>query len=191
MALPNGPVSTFHPDGQLASRAEYVDGKLEGVLFRFAPNGAGEPLRPCCVPPGASELRAEYRHGELLHETFFDAEGRALCGDGTPWPARPEGVPDVARFDDTSGRFYESFRRDDGVSVSRYFAPEGFLAEELDVSRGRVVARRRFAPDGACVEEWELDDHGLRHGPTLRRFVNGESPYGDARIREERARFGH
>jgi tetratricopeptide (TPR) repeat protein len=190
MALPHGPVSTFHPNGELASRGEYVEGKLEGLLVRFASSdGAGEPLRPCCVPPGASELRAEYKHGALLRETFFDAAGRPLCGDGTPWPARPAGIPEAASYDESSKRYYEAFERANGESSTRYFDADGRRVEELDLSRGRLVARRRFAPDGLCVESWELDGHGVRHGAAVRRFPVGTSPYADARIREEHGQF--
>jgi hypothetical protein len=192
MPLPHGPVSTFHPNGELASRGEYVDGKLEGLLVRFASSdAAGEPLRPCCVPPGASELRAEYKQGALLSETFFDAQGRPLCGDGTPWPARPAGIPEAARYDESSRRYYEAFQRASGESSTRYFDADGRRADELDLSRGRLVARRRFAPDGLCVESWELDEDGVRHGAAVRRFPVGTSPYADARIHEEHGQFEH
>lgn len=192
MALPNGPVSTFHPNGELASRAEYIDGELEGQLLRFvSSDGAGEPLRPCCVPPGASELRAQYKRGTLLNETFFDQQGRPLCGDGTPWPERPAGVPEAARYDESSKRYYEAFERANGESSTRYFDAEGRRVEEFDSSRGKLVARRRFAPEGLCVEEWELDEHGVMHGAVIRRFPVGTSPYADARIREEHGQFEH
>jgi hypothetical protein len=192
MTLPNGPVSTFHPNGELASRAEYIDGMLEGRLVRFASSdGGGEPLRPCCVPPGASELRAEYKQGALLNETFFDPQGRPLCGDGTPWPERPAGVPEIARYDESSKRYYEAFTRANGESSTRYFDAEGRRVEEFDASGGKLVGRRRFAPEGLCVEEWELDQGGVIHGAVIRRFPVGTSPYADARIREEHGQFEH
>src|SRR5262249_9691511 len=88
-APPDGPLATRHPNGELASRGTLVAGKLEGTFSRFTSSTpGGEPLRDCCVPPGARELRARYRAGQLLDEVFYDAAGRPLCSDGAPWPER-------------------------------------------------------------------------------------------------------
>lgn len=192
MTQPNGPVSTYHPNGELASRGEYVDGKLEGVLFRFVTSdGSGEPLAPCCVPAGASELRATFKHGLLMHETYFNRAGRPLCGDGTPWPERPAATPETARYDESSARYFEEYERAGGEQGTRFFDGEGRIAEELDLTGGRLVGRRRFAPDGLCVESWSLDGHGVLHGAAVRRFPVGTSPYAGARIREEHGQFEH
>src|SRR5690242_13493266 len=69
----HGAFTAFRADGSVVARATYAHGELDGVLSRYSDGAPGEAaLRPCCVPPGAREIRARYRAGRLLEEIFYD-----------------------------------------------------------------------------------------------------------------------
>lgn len=181
-----GEFSLFHRNGDVLSRGVYVDDRLEGTLFRFASSApGGEPLRACCVPESAVELRAEYRRGRLLDEVYYDGHGRPLSHDGTPWPERPQGVPERAVFDGHSGRYVLREENDDGTEqLHRFYGATGFPAEELAVVRGRSTRRRLFDARGTLRFEEGLDDKGRLDGPSREVFAAGASPCADTRVVE-------
>jgi hypothetical protein len=143
------------------------------------------------VPEGARELRVRYRAGRLLDEIFYDESGRALCDDGTPWPERAPGVPEHAVWMRNENAFVERVEHDDGSATLRYFGEEGRLLAEFETHGGRLRARRRYAPDGTCVEATGLDEQGKNHGIFRERFAEGDSPYADARIVEVSGAHSH
>jgi hypothetical protein len=188
---PDGPFETLHPSGEVAQRGRYANGKYDGTLSRFASSvPGGEPLRSCCVPPGATELREEYKAGRLLRETFFDRHGRPLCADGTPWPAFPAGVPSSASYDEASKRYVERDGELFAPARLRYYGLDGIPVEEFEFANGRPALRRGFGRDGRCVEEWGLDQ-GRPHGAYRLSFDAATCPYADARIRVEEGHFEH
>jgi hypothetical protein len=186
-----GEFSLFHPNGELLSRGTYVDDRLDGMLFRFASAApGGEPLRSCCVPRSAVELRAEYRQGRLLDEIYYDSEGRPLASDGTPWPERPPGVPERAVFDSHSRRYVLREENDDGnESLQRYYAVTGLPAEEFVVARDRPTTRRFFDARGQLRFEHRLDDKGRFTGASREIHANGPSPFADSRVVEARGDY--
>jgi hypothetical protein len=187
----HGAFSTFHTNGVLFSRGSYREGKLDGTVSRFSDGTPGSrPLRACCVPPGARELRTRYREGVFVDETFFDEQGRPLTEDGTPWPERHANVPESARFEAASGRFLDRVGHGDTTTLRVYY-PNGTLDEEVELVDGRAQVHRRFAPDGSCREQTELDERGARHGGFFARYAENEGPYVDTRIREVRGRYEH
>ena len=188
----DGPFQIFHPDGQLARRGHYQGGKLDGELHAFAADGeASEPLRGCCVPEGARQLRARYQAGELLHERFFDQQGRALLADGSLCPDRPSRVPEAAQFDEGDRRWVVG---PESQPVSgepwRMYDTEGVLVEEARFQDGYKVWTRGLAPDGDTREEARLSPQGRRNGPYRRRWLAGEeTPYLDSRVVEARGEY--
>ena len=71
--LEDGPFTIYHPNGSVARQGRYAAGRLDGVLNILAsPDGNGDPLRACCVPPGATRLDVTFRAGDQLHEVFSD-----------------------------------------------------------------------------------------------------------------------
>ena len=126
--LLEGSFSTFHTNGALFMRGSHSLGKLDGTVSRFTDGVLGSrPLRACCVPPGARELRTRYRAGAFLDETFFDEHGRPLTDDGTPWPERDPAVPASARFEPANGRFLDRIDHGEERTTLRVYLPSGPL----------------------------------------------------------------
>ncbi|HWA72521.1 MAG TPA: hypothetical protein VG937_09310 [Polyangiaceae bacterium] len=189
----NGPFSMFHPNGQLAREGSYVQGELDGECVAYASDSPTSlALRACCVPPGAVKLRAEYQHGRLLRELFFDAEERLLSFEGVPIPERPQRVPAEASFDESSWRWVVREVKDPLSHVDRYFTVEGTLNEELEYGGGLKRARRSFDEAEKLRESSGYDAEGRLHGAHSRRFLPGDAnPHADPAVCEVRGQFEH
>lgn len=179
-----GPFRRFHPDGRVAREGFYINGHLDGIVVAYASgDGRGEPLRGCCVPSGATRMEARYEQGGLRGETFFDDEGHVLLSDGSRRPPRPRHVPDEARFDESTRRWFDGAHDPQtGNSTGTWSwwlqeGADGRLDEEVDYEQGRRVATRRFDADGEVVEFTSLLRHdefeAIPHGP-WRRLLQGE-----------------
>jgi hypothetical protein len=193
--VPEGDFEIFHPDGQVAKRGRYQAGNLEGDVVAFVSDSElGEPLRGCCVPEGARQLRAHYEKGELMYEKFLDGEGRALLSDGSLCPPRPEALPELAQFDEAERRWVVGPAAN-GQPVSpdalwRVYDEGGALVEEANFDDGFKVMSRCLAGDGQIKEELHLSRQGSRSGSYRRRFARDEhSPYLDSRVVEVRGEF--
>lgn len=186
-----GPFRSFHPHGGLASEGRYEDGKPAGVLARYASDAPGsEPLRNCCVPPGATELRLHYREGQVAREEFRDVEGRALRPDGSQLPIQPVGVPEDADYDDRTARWIERRRLDAERFQTRAFDEHGECREVVEFVDGKMRRRRTYAPGVGLCEDSHFDEQGRRHGMFFRRLDEG-SPYADTSIQSEEGFFEH
>jgi hypothetical protein len=201
--LEEGPFTVYHPDGSIAREGQYVAGRVDGIVnVHTSADGAGEPLRGCCVPPGATRMEIRYRSGDYLLDVFYDREGRALLSDGTLRPARPASVPELVEFNESRGAWVSRSR-----TLDRWWTAEGVLFEEEErLADGRRVTRV-YDPTGVVREERGVDGEGRLAGPYHRRFapagvpgaqaeetgpketVGAPSPYADPRIREERGSF--
>ncbi|MFO7178112.1 MAG: hypothetical protein DIU78_005350 [Pseudomonadota bacterium] len=184
-----GPFEVFHPSGSIARRGTYRRGLLHGVVTRYAPQAPGdEPLRSCCVPAGAVEMRIPFDAGRPGRETFHDREGRPLCSDGTPWPPIPPGLPEGVEFDENARCFLERRVLDEaaGHSVASWFDLEGKRVESLEYRDHRPAVRTWFDAAGQPREQRHLDDAGRLHGAYFKRYAKEESPFTDPRIVEER-----
>lgn len=178
-----GPFRRFHPDGRVAREGFYINGHLDGVVVAHASaDRAGEPLRGCCVPAGAKRMEARYENGALRGETFFDGEGHVLLSDGSRRPARPRVVPEGARFDESSRRWFEGphdHETGNNVGTWSWWHQDGSLDEEADYEGGRRVATRRFAADGEVVEFTSFLRHegfeAIPHGPWRRLLQGGQA----------------
>jgi hypothetical protein len=193
--VPEGDFEIFHPDGQVARRGHYRAGNLEGDLLAFASDTAeGEPLRGCCVPQGARQLRARYEKGELLYEKFLDGEGRALLSDGSLCPPRPEALPELAQFDESERRWVvgpdASGQAVSSDALWRVYDEGGALVEEARFDEGFKVMSRCLSGGGHIKEEAHMSRAGRRHGPYRRRYERDEqSPYLDGRVVEVRGEY--
>jgi antitoxin component YwqK of YwqJK toxin-antitoxin module len=189
----DGRFSMFHPDGALAREGRYTGGELDGDVTAYAADcAAALPLRSCCVPAGARELRARYRHGSLVRQVFYDAEGRALDAKGVPWPERAAGIPADADFDEISERWLYRVPLEPRAHLDRFYALDGALSEEVEYRAARRTRVRRFGSAAELLEETHYDDKGKLHGPRLRRWPEGATcPYADPRIAQESGNFEH
>ena len=181
-----GPFAMFHPDGTVSRQGSFIAGCAEGIVQAYPGVGAGaEPLRSCCVPPGAARLDLLYEKGDIVQEIFYDADARPILEDGRPWPPRPTGVPDDAEYDEKAPQWAR--RR---TELHRFWTAAGVLSSEIAFSQGVRRAVRTFDAAGRLEEAWELSPEGARHGAFVRCFRAGtEGPYADPRIREERGTF--
>jgi hypothetical protein len=190
--LLHGAFSTFHTDGALVMRGSHHEGKLDGTVSRFTDGSAGSrPLRVCCVPPGARELRTRYRAGAFLDETFFDEHGRPLTDDGTPWPERAPGVPPTARYEPANGRYLERIEHGSERTTLRVFHPNGALEEAVEFTHGHARVHRHFAADASCREQTELDERGAWHGSFFAHFSADDARFTDARVRRISGCYEH
>ena len=145
----DGPFFIYNRDGNVAREGQYVAGQIDGTVTAYASeNPEGEPLRKCCVPPGAARLCERYRAGHFLVEVFYDREGRAILSDGRLCPPRPEGLPELAQFDESRGGWTLRSRE-----VDRFWSEDGTPTEEI--AHGREGARvvRRFDAEGQLQQE--------------------------------------
>ena len=183
-----GPFAMFHPDGTVSRQGTFAAGCAEGIVQAYPGVGPGaEPLRSCCVPPGAVRLDLLYEKGDIVQEIFYDADGRPILADGRPWPPRPSGVPDDAEYDEAGSQWAR--RRPE---LHRFWTAAGVLTSEIEYASGRQRAARSFDAVGRLGEACEFSPDGTRHGAFVRRFpAETEGPYADPRIREERGTFDH
>jgi len=184
--LQDGPFFLYHRNGDVAREGRYVAGRVDGTVTAYASEAQdGERLRSCCVPPGAARLCERYREGEFLLEVFYDRQGRAILSDGRLCPTRPEGLPELAHFDESRGGWTQRSRE-----LDRFWDERGTLTEENE--RGRDGARviRRFDAGGALREEAAYAGDDRLDGPFWRRFpAEAPSPFADARICQERGAY--
>lgn len=185
-----GPFRAYHPNGELSREGEFVRDAPHGLIVAYRSDAVdAEPLRACCVPSAARQMRAEYNYGELLLERFFDADGRLLLSDGNVAPERPVGVPRRALYDESSERWFT--READGpLELVRIFDSAGVFTQEDLYRDARRVRTRRFAREGYCEAEEHFDELGRLTGVrTLRWRRDTPKPFADSNIVEERASF--
>ncbi|XXX74384.1 hypothetical protein WMF30_42735 [Sorangium sp. So ce134] len=190
----DGPFTVFHPNGQPAQRGRYRGGQLDGEVVMVGSDAPTElKLRPCCVPPGAWELRTQYRQGSVLRQVFHDRSGHPISADGARWPDRPAGVAEEADYDQGS-QHWIVIEQDEASAalLYRYFTREGKAAQEIEVRDRSRHRELRYDALGRPAEERHLDPQGRFHGPSARWFPDPDaSPYLDPRVREERGQYAH
>jgi hypothetical protein len=183
----DGPFVVYHPNGDVAREGTYVSGRLDGIVTAYASERPGaEKIRVCCVPPGAARLCERYRAGEFLVEVFYDREGRAILSDGRLCPARPDGLPELAAFDESRGGW--AMR---SPEIDRFWTERGVLVEEIANPRTDGVRTiRHFDATGLVRQEAGFTREDRPQGPFYRRFPDSEpSPYADQTIRQERGAY--
>jgi hypothetical protein len=184
--LQEGPFFVYHRDGNVAREGKYIAGRFDGTVTGYASDDPeGEKLRVCCVPPGAARLSERYRAGEFLLEVFYDRQGRAILSDGRLCPARPDGLPELAQFDESRGGWAQRSRE-----LDRFWNEGGTLTEEVAHAGEGARVVRQFDVSGQLLMENGLSSEDRLEGPFFRRFPDSEpSPYADQRIRQERGAY--
>jgi hypothetical protein len=189
----HGVFRRFHPDGSVAREGGYQDGSQHGLAVAHGWDGAvltREPLQQCCVPPGAWRLEHDFEHGRLDEVRWYDRAGVHITPSGAPHPARPDGVPRPASFEEQTDTWV--LREHDGNGAAhgawRRWSRGGVLRERDEFRAGKAHGVwRRWDAAGALTEEGEWRE-GQRGGPYRRVGVPAEL-YEDARVHEERGAF--
>jgi hypothetical protein len=181
-----GAFVVYHRNGSVAREGQYVAGRVDGTVTAYASDDPdGERIRTCCVPPGAARLCERYRAGEFLLEVFYDSEGRAILSDGRLCPPRPDGLPELAQFDEQRGGWAQRSRE-----LDRSWGEDGTLKEETAYTGGGARIVRTFDADGRLRQECGFGADDRPDGAFYRRFPDGEPGlYADARIRQERGAY--
>ena len=181
-----GPFVVYHPNGDVAREGHFVAGMLDGTITGYASKVAGgESLRSCCVPRTAARMDVRYRHGDMLLEVFYDAEGRAILSDGRLCPARPASLPELAQFDEARWCWAQR-----SGHIDRTWSEDGALTEEVEREADGARVVRRFDPSGRIAEQVRFSADDRRDGPFHRVLQTDDSvPYTDARIRQERGAY--
>jgi hypothetical protein len=187
----DGAFTFFHPSGEVARQGQRLRGELDGDLVaRIAMEGEGEPLRSCCVPGPAVEMRSRFEAGSLVFERFYDGEGRLLLSDGRLCPERPAPLAERAEYDEGSGLWMVPPLVGAEDRLSRFYDQGGALVEESLIEEGWKTFTRLYAGDGSVKAEVRSTRDGRKQGAFFRRFVDGDAnPYLDARIAEERGAY--
>lgn len=73
-----GPFRRFHGSGKLAQRGRYFDDVPDGLLSVYSDGESAHTIRECCILDAARVMRQEFRRGQLLAESFYDAQGELL-----------------------------------------------------------------------------------------------------------------
>ena len=178
----DGPFVVYHRDGDVAREGHVCvrDARRARDRLRVRTSPAGEriscllrsrPARPACAS-------ATGRASSCV-EVFYDREGRALLSDGRLCPARPDGLPELAQFDESRGGWVLRSRELDR------FVERGRHADRGDRPHGRGRARRaplrRRAAGCGRRPVSRRRRMTSRTGRSTGRFPDAEpSPYADA-----------
>ena len=187
----HGPFSRFHRSGEVSRSGAYENGQLHGIVMCYASEERGdEPLRCCCVPPGAARMEARFDAGSLQRESFFDAEGNPLLSDGSIRPERPAGVSDRADYEEQTQRWRLGVidgSTGQSTGTWRWWRQDASLHEEADYQSSRRIARRLYDESGVIFESVQFLVHegyeDIVDGDWWRSLDAAQAaPHGDARF---------
>ena len=145
------------PTGACRARGELHRRTREGIVSAYPGTAPGaEPLRSCCVPPGAAAPRPVFTRRETSsRRSSTTRTERPILADGRPWPPRPAGVPDDAEYDEANTRWAR--RRPE---LHRFWTDAGVLTSEIEYPNGVRRATRTFDAAGRLAEACELSPDG-------------------------------
>ncbi len=141
----------FHPDGTVASEADWVMGLILDSVFYRSENPTTEPF----AQAGANVWSVRYytRDGKTNYAIRYFMRDGTECGpDGNPLPARPAAVsPDARWFPDMDRWVEGAIERGTNHQVGqwRWWSRDGVLRhEELRDGSGQPTTIKQFEPDG-------------------------------------------
>lgn len=184
----HGPFRRYHPDGTLAREGAHQAGNPVGQVIAYRSlEASDEPLRRCCVPPGAHKMVIQYGHQCVEWESFLDQQGRQLLPDGSLHPERPPSVDEVARYVPQNEQWEsgcnQGTKRD---GVWKWWSKSGQLREVAEYAAGQHHGVRQTYTDGQLVASWTYRQ-GTLHGSGFSRVTPGT--YEDSRIVWQQGHF--
>jgi hypothetical protein len=187
----HGPFSRFHRSGAVSRSGQYQNGQIHGIVTCYAsPERGDEPLRCCCVPPGAVRMDARFEAGNLQRESFFDGEGHPLLSDGSLRPDRPVGMSERAEYEEATQRWRLGVvdgSTGQSTGTWRWWRQDASLHEEADYQASRRIARRLYDESGVMFESVQFLVHegfeDIVDGDWWRSLDAAQAaPHGDERI---------
>lgn len=166
MDVPHGPFKRFHENGEVSQEGAFEEGQLHGTRRWFATESeTTETTRPAGVHESVWKSEMDYVHGRVVGIRHFNREDeRVLPTNGDPYPLKPSGVDEGAEYVEPKDEWHKG---DADGETQRKTGP------------WRIWTR-----SGELKEELTWVD-GKAQGPATL-HVQGESPFSDARIAQER-----
>ncbi|MGH1345723.1 MAG: hypothetical protein ACRBN8_29430 [Nannocystales bacterium] len=173
----HGQSKRFHESGEVSQTCSFVRGTLHGRRTWFSIEGpTTENTRPSGVPEHVMRSEMDYEMGDVTAVRHFDAAGRRLCADGTPFPDRPSSLPESAWWDEREDRWKDGRANGDAEKIGawKHWDREGLLllrcVYEADALHGaawervepetlrlpNIVAARGDYHEAVRVGPWEF-----------------------------------
>ncbi|HET9988369.1 MAG TPA: hypothetical protein VFQ65_07610, partial [Kofleriaceae bacterium] len=152
----------FHPDGTVASEADWVAGVIMDSVFHRSAAPTTEPFAQAA--PNVWSVRYYTRDGKTNFTIRYFARDGGECGpDGQPLPPRPSSVSADARWFPDIERWVDGeIERGTNTQVGRWrwWSREGVLRhEEHRDAHGDAISIAKYRPDGT-LEKKTLRDAG-------------------------------
>jgi len=153
----------FHPDGTIASEADWVDGVIMDSVFHRSAAPTTEPFAQAA--PNVWSVRYYTRDGKTNYTIRYFARDGSECGpDGQPLPVRPSSVSNDARWFPDIERWVDGeIERGTNTQVGRWrwWSREGVLRhEEQRDAHGDAAAIAKYRPDGSLEKKTLRDANG-------------------------------
>ncbi|MEO8845722.1 MAG: hypothetical protein ABI591_09595 [Kofleriaceae bacterium] len=153
----------FHPDGTIASEADWVAGLIMDSAFHRSAAPTTEPFAQAA--PGVWSVRYYTRDGKTNYTIRYFARDGSECGpDGQPLPPRPSSVSGEARWFPDIERWVDGeIARGTNTQVGRWrwWSKEGVLRhEEHRDAAGAAALIAKYRVDGTLEKKTQKDDRG-------------------------------
>ena len=155
---------TFHPDGTIASEADWVGGVIMDSVFHRSAAPTTEPFAQ--AHPDVWSVRYYTRDGKTNYTIRYYTRDATECGpDGQPLPPRPASVSNEARWFPEIERWVDGeIARGTNLQLGRWrwWTREGVLRHEehRDGEAGEVRTIAKFRADGSVEKRTSKDAHG-------------------------------
>jgi hypothetical protein len=152
----------FHPDGSVASEADWVMGLILDSVFYRSDNPTTEPF----AQAGANVWSVRYytRDGKTNYTIRYFMRDGSECGpDGNALPPRPATVsPDARWFPDMDRWVDGAIERgsNNQVGLWRWWSRDGVLRHEEVRVAGQPTTISQYEPDGTLKKQTTRGAHG-------------------------------
>ncbi len=149
---PHGSSTRFHQTGEVSQTCTFERGELHGTRSWFSIDGpTTENTRPPGVPEAVMRSEMDYDMGDVTGVRHFDAEGRRLSADGTPFPDAPPSLPEGAWWDERDDTWKVGRSNPDAKKMGPWqiWSPQGLLLRRLTYLEDSLhgPAWERLEPD--------------------------------------------
>lgn len=172
---PHGPFKRFHENGEVSQDGQFADGVVQGTRRWFACDApTTERMHEGGVSTAVRRSEMDYVKGRVVGVRHFNADGKRVSPQGTPYPDLPDGVDAAAEYRPDEEQWtlgQANSETAERVGRWRTWSAAGVLLEDAEYADGELHgACREFAGDPnplldeKIVTEAGRRDHGLRVG---------------------------